>query len=514
MTLRREWPDEGDVGDIGEWVRSPRDDLVREEPGDEPGTFVQAEGPFTEYRRTVRRGPAGYTEEVWYRIVVPWFGWLFRWAVRREFSGRRPGHEPRGRQPWWAPPDRLDPHQVTLLGMLAAASMSSAFVNTLFTQTLAFSGDDFGIGDFGRSVGGTVVRLGVVMTIPVTMLADRIGRRRVIVATAWAAPLISGLGAIAPNFPLLVATQAVGRPAGLALNVLIGVAAAEEMPRSSRAYAVSILAMASGLGAGVAVVPLPVADMASSAWRFIYLLALLWLPIAVSLGRRLPETRRYRREEARRSEAEATTPTTKVRGGRLAVQSAVAFCANILAAPASLLLGTYLKDDRGFSGGQISLFTLLTGTPGGIGLIIGGKLADRYGRRMIGAVCVPAGAVLTVVSFSIAGPGMWAAALAGIVTTAVAFPALEVYKTEMFATGRRGLANGIVMASALIGGSVGLLATGLMLNNDRFSTGMAMAVMLVGPLIVAALVITSYPETAHRELEELNPEDAAPAAGT
>ena len=99
----------------------------------------------------------------------------------------------------------------------------------------------------------------------------------------------------------------------------------------------------------------------------------------------------------------ATTPTTKVRGGRLAVQSAVAFCANILAAPASLLLGTYLKDDRGFSGGEISLFTLLTGTPGGIGLIIGGKLADRYGRRMIGAVCVPAGAALTVISFSIAG---------------------------------------------------------------------------------------------------------------
>src|SRR5690606_10602509 len=97
-----------------------------------------------------------------------------RWAVRRELSSRRPGHEPRGRQPWWAPPDRLDPHQVTLLGMLAAASMSSAFVNTLFTQTLAFSADDFGIGDFGRSVGGTAVRLGVVMTIPVTMLADRI----------------------------------------------------------------------------------------------------------------------------------------------------------------------------------------------------------------------------------------------------------------------------------------------------------------------------------------------------
>jgi hypothetical protein len=41
-----------------------------------------------------------------------------------------------------------------------------------------------------------------------------------------------------------------------------------------------------------------------------------------------------------------------------------------------------------------------------------------------------------------------------------------------------------------------------------------MALLAIGPLIVAALVLTLYPETAHRELEELNPEDAAIAART
>jgi hypothetical protein len=35
-----------------------------------------------------------------------------------------------------------------------------------------------------------------------------------------------------------------------------------------------------------------------------------------------------------------------------------------------------------------------------------------------------------------------------------------------------------------------------------------MAILAVGPMIVATLVITRYPETAHVELEVLNPEDS------
>ena len=41
---------------------------------------------------------------------------------------------------------------------------------------------------------------------------------------------------------------------GIALAFLVGVVASEEMPRNCRAYAVSVLAMAAGFGAGVAVV--------------------------------------------------------------------------------------------------------------------------------------------------------------------------------------------------------------------------------------------------------------------
>ena len=505
VTLRREWPADATDDDVAGWLRRPRDDLVQEEPGPEPGTFVQASGPFTDYQRTVVVDGGSTVETVRFRLYLPWFGWLFRWATTRELRNRRPDFDPQGKQPWWAPPDRLDPHLVIMLALLAAASMSSAFVNTLFTQTVAYSADDFGVGDWAKGVGGTVVRLGVVLAVPVAALADRIGRRRVIVAMAWVAPIIAGLGAFAPTFPALVATQAVGRPAGLALNLLIAVASTEEMPRNSRAYAVSILAMASGLGAGVAILGLPIAGISEGSWRGVYLLSFLWLPVAVSLGRQLPETRRYELEAARR--LTATIPTTVVRRSRLVVQSAVAFLGNILAAPASFFLVTYLKDERGFGAGQVSLFTLVTGVPAGLGLIVGGKFADRHGRRKLAAVCVPLGALFIVLSFAVAGPVMWVAALAGGLITACAYPAMQVYTTEMFATGRRGLANGIITASALIGGSVGLLVAGAWLDAGA-SAGIVMASLMLGPFAVALLVITAYPETAHRELEELNPEDA------
>ena len=185
-------------------------------------------------------------------MTIPWFGWLFRWPVRGVLARRD-----LGTRSWWAPPDRLDPTQVLVLGLLAAASMSAAFVNTLFTQTVNFAADDFGVDNTGIGIAGAFVRVGIVIALPAadprrphrTTPGDR-------VRSPGSRPLLSVLGAIAPTFGVLVVTQTLARPMGIALAFLVGVVAAEEMPKNSRAYAVSILAMAAGFGAGVAVIAL------------------------------------------------------------------------------------------------------------------------------------------------------------------------------------------------------------------------------------------------------------------
>jgi hypothetical protein len=59
------------------------------------------------------------------------------------------------------------------------------------------------------------------------------------------------------------------------------------------------------------------------------------------------------------------------------------------------------------------------------------------------------------------------------------------------------------------GSSLGLLIAGDLIDRlDSF--GATMAILAAGPAILAFLVLAFYPETAHLELEEINPEDARP----
>jgi MFS family permease len=88
----------------------------------------------------------------------------------------------------------------------------------------------------------------------------------------------------------------------------------------------------------------------------------------------------------------------------------------------------------------------------------------------------------------------------------MAAPTLGVYQAELFGTGRRGRANGIISLIALAGSALGLLAVGD-LSERLGSFAAAFGIVVVAPLLVVVLVLTLYPETAHRELEDINPSD-------
>ncbi len=499
MLIRR-WPDTPEQRDR---LLAPRDDLLLETPDTPADTRVRADrfrqddGPFAAYERTVTtdRTRGQLVETTRYAVTIPWFGWLFRLPVRRVLA-RKGSH-----QSWWVPPDRLDATQLLVIGLLAAASMSAAFVNTLFTQTVNFAADDFGISDTGIGIAGAVVRAGILIALPAAVIADRIGRRRVIVAVAWLGPLLSLLGALAPSFVILVITQTLARPMGIALAFLVGVVASEEMPRNSRAYAVSVLAMAAGFGAGVAVLSLRFADFGEGGWRYVYLVAAVWCLVALDLTRRLPETRRFTAARA--------TPTTRAPRfnlRRLALIAAVGFIGNIFIAPASFFQNRYLADIRDFSGGMIGIFSIAVGTPASIGLIIGGRVADTSGRRRLIAFTLPLGTAAIVAAFAVGGPPLWAFSLIGGILSSAAYPALAVYRSELFPTGNRSRAAGLITAAALVGGIGGLLLTGWLLDSG-WTYGQVMAMLGLCQLAVTVLVVVAYPETAHLELEALNPED-------
>ena len=388
-----------------------------------------------------------------------------------------------------------------VLSLLALASMPFAYVNTLFTQTVSFAADEFGRSDADIGFAAAIVRWGVLVVPPIALFADRIGRRKILVAAAWAAPVLAAGGALAPTYEWLVASQVVARPLALVINVMILVMLTEEMSRETRARSVGLVAIASSVGAGLAVAFLPLADVTTSGWRWLYALSLVWLPVAFVLQRQLRETSRFVQVHS----IAHGTPVARVSRSRLAVQISAAFLTSVFIAAASVYFVNYLRDVRNYDALMVAVFTVATTIPAAIGLIIGGRIADQRGRRIAGAVSLAIGVLLVVVAYATSGPTMWIAEIIGGIALGISFPALGVYRGEMFPTAHRSTGAATVTATGLIGGSLGLVIAGRLLDAG-WSYAQIMGLLAIAPLGVAVSVFVTFPETAHRELEEISPD--------
>lgn len=539
-----------DAAEVEAFLR-PRTDVV-EEAAPEVGTdgartFTLDRGPVHGWEREVRTadrpdGSVEVEESVRYRLAVPFWAPLFALGLRGLL--RKPPRP--GRPPWWAPPVVLDARASTVLALLCLVGASAGYLGTLITQTLTYAAGQF---DAGTEAQGTLlasVRIGVLLSLLVVAVADRRGRRSVLVAAAVGACLFTALGALAPGMVWLGVTQTFSRALSTVVALLVAIMAVEEVPAGARAFSVSVLTMTAGLGAGLCVANLLYVDLAPGAWRAAYLLPLLAVVPLWRLGRRLPETHRFESRRlllsteglvhdvpdlvdvdiepvADRATAPAPEPTPEVavhppapagrgfRWGRFVLLAAAGFLWSLFLAPAAQFLNEFLRTERDFSGALIAVFVLATSTPAGIGIVAGGKLADRSGRRLVGAIGIVGGVGFTVVSYLTWGVPLWVASVLASIVGALAVPALAVYGPELFPTGQRGAANGGLQVVSVAGSSIGLLLAGWMA--DVFgSLGPAMAVLAAGPLVLVVLVLVLFPETAGRELEDLNPTDRPPPA--
>ena len=297
----------------------------------------------------------------------------------------------------------------------------------------------------------------------------------------------------------LTVTQTLGRPVGIALLLLVGIVAAEEMPRNSRAYAVSVVAMAGGLGAGLCVVALPLADLGERGWRLVYVVPLAFLVVAWDLWRRMPETRRFEAPHI-------TAPPLQRR--RFVLLAASELLTNLLVAPQSFFNNRYLKDVRNYSAAKISLFTLCTNTPG-VG-IVAGEAGRLQGRRLVGPSPSLA-LVFTVIQFSVGR-----LADVGVVDGGGADrrggPRPRRLRRRAVPDRQPGQGQRAHLVAGLVGSSIGLPRGGGWALDQR--SDQAITLLAIGPVIVVGLVLCFYPETAARELEDLNPEDQMDGLGS
>ncbi len=490
-------------------VLRARDDLVQERTLG-PREFGLVEGPFREYRRVVDvRGALDGRHEVIettdFRLAIPVFGWLFVAPVKGALRHRRPA----GHVPWWSPPDRLSARASSVLGLLCGLSIVTAYLGTLLSQTITFAADEFGASDTAQGMTLAAVRVGVLLSLVLVGLADRRGRRTMLVVSLYLGCVAAATTAAAPNLVGFGASQTLARGFSITAGVLIGIIAAEEMPASSRAYAVSVLGMSGALGAGMVLWLLPLADLGESAWRLVFVASLPLMLAVWRLGRRLPESKRFvMAAQTDLDDIAAHEPEARrAHRRRLALLGASGLLTQVFFAPASQFFNEFLRDERNFSAARITAFQILTNLPGGIGVVVGGKLADTRGRRVVGSVGLIGGVGATVLMYNAFGAAMWVWSVFGALLGAAVLPALGVYGPELFPTNMRGRANSLLTLLGVVGSVSGLLLAGW-LSDQLGGLSPTIMVLAAGPAVVAFLVLALYPETAHRELEELNPEDA------
>ena len=247
------------------------------------------------------------------------------------------------RHPWWAPPDRVDARAARILGLLCTVSLVVGYLGTVVTQTITYATDGFGASDSAQGNLLAAVRVGVLLALVIVAMADRRGRRRLVLGATIASCATTALGALAPNMVVLGATQVVSRGLSMAVVMLITVIAAEEMPAGSRAYAVSVMTMTGALGAGMCLWALPLTGLGDNGWRLLYVIPLLGIPVTLWVARYLPESRRFARPHR-------DVAVLRGHGRRMALLGASFFLISSFGAPATQLMNDFLKDERGLLG--------------------------------------------------------------------------------------------------------------------------------------------------------------------
>ncbi len=459
-------------------------------------------GPFTAYERslTVRSIGGGHevTETTEFTLAVPLWSVLVRPLMRRALAAidRTP------RRRWWWPKEVVSPTTSNLVATLCLVSVMTGYLGVLIGQTITFAAADFGAGD--GEVANTLagVRVGVLLSLLLIHRADRVGRRPLILGFATGAIVFAMAGALAPNLLALGAAQTISRGLTTGLITLVVLATTEEVPAGFRAFTISLVTIATALGAGMVVWFLPLNDLIDGGWRLVYLFPGFFLVPLWWIARYLPETRRF--VAAVSHDAEAA-----VKWGRFALIGGAAFCTALFGSPASQLRNEYLRDDLGYTATTISLFQIVISAPAGTAILLAGLAADRFGRRGIGATGVAVGATMAALSYQFTGVGLWVTASISVVVGSAAVPAMRGYGTELFPTKARARVGGMLDVVGVTGSAVGLLAVGYL--SERWDDlGSAIGVFVFAPLLVAVAILTLFPETASAELERFNPGDPDP----
>jgi len=404
------------------------------------------------------------------------------------------------------------------MGLLLGLTAYAFYVQALGGLGAPFVAREFGLGDAGvTSIAGWIA-LGAFGTALLTRLADRHGRRRIVLLSFAATPLLSLASALAPDVWTYTLSQ-------IGVNALLGallagivVVMTERASDALRATGQAWFGLVGALGAGPALGLAASVDQLPWGWRTFWVVAALPILALPAVRRALPETERFVR--ARDGGHVAASRVSDLFRGGLRRRSIGLLMLSFLRPIALIAVGTWpfyhMVKTLAFSPALASLVFLVGGGIGQLGNPLGARLANGWGRRPTSALGSVV-AVATGILFFRVAPGP-SALLELIVLMALCQAATAAFSvsdrllgTELFPTPLRatfGGLSGLLLAFAAVASQFGLSALSLRLG------GLVPAItwLSIATFVPAtAIFLIVVPETRGLSLEESSLEEE-PAA--
>jgi len=388
----------------------------------------------------------------------------------------------------------LDRRQRVTLTWAAIALVITAFEGSVLVIALPAVATEFHASTPALSDLLSVLAIGTLGALPLSTLADRFGRKRLIAVGVAGSSLANLASGFAPSIAIL----AFFKLFAVCFEVLVaGVVTAlivEEAPAEHRGAAVSVLALLSGIGIFIVVVAYP---LVAPHWRWLFYAGGVGVLVAPFIWWLLPESKAWQRVEVTGSALRLLMQRPWRR--RMLILSTMTGLLAVLLDPAGLLYTVYASFLLHWSTVAISILVVVSGIAAAVSYLAGGYLTDRFGRRGPAVALTVSTAAATSLSFATGSIGFFVGNVLWSAFASAGTPVFGAWSGELFPTRARATAEAVIAVIAALGGIVGLQAVALLSG----TTGLGGAIQLGGVAAVAgALLLFLLPETKQQPLPE------------
>ncbi len=408
------------------------------------------------------------------------------------------------------------------MGLLLALIVYGFYIQALGGLAAPFLAAEFGLDDAAITRVAGWIALGAFGTAVLTRLADRHGRRRVLIAAFAGIPPLALLTALATGVTSYVVIQ-IGVSALLGTFVTaLAVVVAERSSDARRASGQGWFGVFASLGGALALIVGALVPLLPGGWRAFWGLAALPVVAIPFVRARLAETDRFNtaRDHGRVAATRAHHLFRGVYRRRAIGLLAVALLKPIALTATSTWPYYHMVKTLGLSSATASLVYFIGGGIGILGNPLGARLTDRWGRRPTSLLGVAVATASGVAFYYVpAGSGALSplpmlTALMAInqISTSIFSLADRCIDAELFPTALRTTYLG---AARLMNAAAGVVAMfGLsMLAAPLGSLGNAIAVLSIASMIPAlAIFLAVVPETRGLTLEHASLEDQPPTS--